>query len=215
MVYEFNYFALEGPDGVGKSIQTALLYERLMNAGYPVTVVREPGGTVIGERIREVMLPIKDSISILPMTTLLLMNACRHELMFQVIEPALQRGDIVLSDRCFFSSDVFQGHVEGLENDTRWVRELCKRSVGWRQPSKVFLIDMPVEDIIRRLANVDPSKKNRYDLKGAEFHGKIREGYLNLVKDCPYDNLIEVIDGTQPIGVINDHIFNRIVDLNR
>ncbi len=196
-----GYFVLEGCDAAGKSTQIRLLAALLEARGYAVTVVREPGGTRLGDRIRAMLLARDDDERVEPFTSLLLFNASRCQLIEGIVKPALREGRIVLSDRSFISTLAYQACAEGV--DPLFARELCLRAIGGAMPDKVFFLDISVEETGRRIAasrGTCEEKDSRYDLRAAAFHAKVREGYR--AQAAAFPGLIETIDGHAPVGEV-------------
>jgi dTMP kinase len=201
-----GFFILEGCEAVGKTTQLKRLEQSLKEKGLPVVVVREPGGTIIGEQIRSILLDPAHSDTIQPLTSLLLFNASRHQWMEEVVLPALAEGKIVLGDRSFLSTMVYQGYVEGLDID--FVRSVCMKAISNKLPNKIFLLDISMEEMERRLKSAGDEKKTRYDVMGIDFHRKIREGYLAQIAEFP--GLIEKINGEMPVEAITHQIMERV-----
>jgi len=203
-----KYFALEGPEACGKSIQLKLLKERLESFGHKVLSVREPGDTPFGEEIRTIMLRSSGSgfTSLDPETFLFLMNACRVELI-KVVRPWLETGAVVLSDRSYFSTIIYQSYGQGLDREI--VNRVCRIATKDVVPSKIFVLDIPVEDTIERLAKDKTKKQNVFDLEKREFHSRIREGYLQESGKSP--EWIEVVDATKSVEEISGILFTKVI----
>jgi dTMP kinase len=202
-----GFFVLEGCEAVGKTTQLKRLEQALIEKGFSVLVTREPGGTLIGEQIRSILLDAKYADTIQPLTSLLLFNASRHQWIHEVIKPALAAGKVILSDRSFISTMVYQGYVEGLDLD--FVKSVCLRAVDNILPDKIFLLDISVEEMKRRLKGSPDEKITRYDIKGEDFHKKIREGYLAQIDELP--GLIKKIDGESPVEDISHRLLDEIL----
>ena len=202
-----RFFILEGCEAVGKTTQLVKVEKALKERGLPVVVTREPGGTLFGEQIRSIVLDSAHKDTIQPLSSLFLFNAARHQWMHEIVTPALAAGNIVLSDRSFLTTMVYQGYVEGL--DIEFVKSTCLKAVGNVLPEKIFLLDISSEEMQRRLKATAHEKKTRYDIMAADFHRKAREGYLAQIAAFP--NLIERIDGELPVDTIANHLVERIV----
>jgi dTMP kinase len=202
-----GFFVLEGCEAVGKTTQLKRLEQALTEKGFSVLVTREPGGTLIGEQIRSILLDAKYADTIQPLTSLLLFNASRHQWITEVIKPALAAGKMILSDRSFISTMVYQGYVEGLDLD--FVKSVCLRAVDNILPNSIFLLDISMEEMKRRLKGSADEKTTRYDVKGEDFHSKIREGYLAQIDKFP--GLIEKIDGEMPVEKISEELLTNIL----
>ncbi len=204
-----GFFILEGPEAAGKTTQLRLIVDALNAIGHDVLASREPGGTAIGERIRAVLLDPGNEGIIQPLTSMLLFNASRRQWMHEVVEPALAAGKTVIGDRSFLSTMVYQAYVEGL--DPAFTREVCMKAMGGRMPDRIFLLDIPPEEIRRRLTKDAMDKTSRYDVMGDAFHAKVREGYL-AQRDL-FPGLIEPIDGEALPEEIARIIVGRMTDI--
>ena len=167
---------LEGPEGGGKSTQIALLRDFLKRAGVPCTVVREPGGTEIGDRIRGILLDPR-AADMTVRTEILLYAASRAQLVERVILPALRRGEVVLCDRFVDSSIAYQGF--GTLWDREEIRLVNRVATGGLRPDRTYLLDVPVEG-----EHPPPPKAgagdDRIERKGKEYHERVRQGFLHL-----------------------------------
>ena len=175
------FIALEGVDGSGKSTVAKRLVFALQAAGKPAILTREPGGTNIGEQIRTVLLGERSS-SMLPTTEMLLFAAARAQLVGEVIEPALQEGLIVVSDRVSDSSLAYQWGARGLEKEN--VVQAQKIATGGVEPDLKILLDLPVEKALKRRMAVE-QELNRLDREVVEFHRQVREAYRLLAEADP------------------------------
>jgi dTMP kinase len=202
-----GFFILEGCEAAGKTTQLKLIEKALTARGYNVLTTHEPGGTAIGESIRTILLDPAHAGTIQPFTNLLLFNASRHQWMKEVVMPALAEGNIVIGDRSFLSTMVYQSYVEGL--DAEFTKAVCLRAMGGVLPDKIFLLDIPIEEIRRRLTVDAAEKTTRYDVMDDIFHAKVREGYLAQIERFP--GLIERMDGMKPLGEIANVIINKII----
>lgn len=175
----------EGPDGAGKSLQATRLAEQLRAEGHAVTHTREPGGTRLGEQVRQVLLdpgPVPRG----PVADALLFNAARSQLVPEVIRPALERGEVVVCDRYATSTMAYQGYGSGVDRDLLAAIEAWV--TGGLRPDLVLVFDVPVEvGLARRNAGVATELTRfedsaRHDLG---FHQRVREGYLKMAADDP------------------------------
>ncbi|MFN0012217.1 MAG: dTMP kinase [Phycisphaerales bacterium] len=183
-----RFMVFEGPDGSGKSTQFRRLLELCEAAKVPVSHVREPGGTVTGERIREVLLD-RATTGMTVRCEMLLYMASRAELVEQRILPALSRGDLVLADRFVSSTLAYQGAAGGLPAaDIAAVARVATRGLV---PDLVLLFDIDQAAAARRLSPL----LDRMEAKGAAFHERVRQGYLDLAKADP--RRFAVIDARQ------------------
>ena len=172
------FITLEGPEGSGKTSHIPPLVEYLRGQGYTVFPTREPGGTSIGEQIREVLHSLKNT-EMNPRTETLLYQAARAQFVEQIIKPRLADGEIVISDRYADSTLAYQGY--GHQQDLTQVRALINYATGGLTPDLTILLDVDVEIGLARKSNGD--EWNRLDAYTVEFHRRVREGYLELVKD--------------------------------
>lgn len=172
------FVTFEGSEGCGKSTQVQLLANRLDTAGVPFLITREPGGTAIGETIRELLQFAPQSAGMTPETELLLFEASRAQLVREVIKPALERGECVIADRFFDSTTVYQGVARKL--DKTIVRHLNAFAVAGCIPEVTFLLDVDLETTRARMKG--PRRPDRMEQERDEFYEKIRDGYLKFAK---------------------------------
>ena len=195
-----RFIALEGPDGAGKSVQAARLVDGLRAVGHPVTFTREPGGTHLGEQIREILLNPGPTARC-GEADALLFHAARAQNVRDVIRPALERGEVVVTDRFLWSSRAYQGHGSGVPLEL--LDGLEALSCGPTRPTLVILVDVPVAVGLARRAAGDTAQQTRFeDLSrhDREFHQRVRDGYLGMAAADP--GRWRVIDGDRPIEVI-------------
>jgi len=187
-----RFIVLEGTEGVGKSTQARLLADRLRDAGYPVLLTREPGGTPIGEQLRTLLLA-PESYAMLPRTEALLYTAARAQHVGEVIRPALAREQIVVCDRYSDSTLAYQGGGRGLPMaELAAVQALATDGLS---PDLRILLDAPVAvGLQRRLAA--PQDVNRLDRAEIAFHERVRQTYSELVTANPQDWLVIEAQGT-------------------
>lgn len=198
-----RFITLEGVDGAGKSTHLPYIEQLLRSGGREVLVTREPGGTPLGERLRELLL----HQTMHPETEALLMFAARREHVEQVIKPALARGVHVLSDRFTDASYAYQGGGRGLP--VAKLRELERWALGDFQPDITLLFDVPVAVSAARLAGVrDP---DRFERESGDFFERIRSAYLQRAREFP--QRFRVIDAGKSLGEIKkelEKIFSSI-----
>ncbi|HEY3754729.1 MAG TPA: dTMP kinase [Opitutaceae bacterium] len=185
--------SFEGSEGSGKSTQITRLAAHLQKLGRDVVTVREPGGTEIGEQIRNIIVHNSRGDEMCPETELLLFAAARAQLVREVMVPALTRGAIVLSDRFLDSSTVYQGIGRNLAPDP--VQQINRFAVGNVMPDLTITIDVPTEVSLARLQQRASDVPDRMERENIEFYHKVREGYLVLAKSMP--DRFAVIDGTK------------------
>ena len=185
------FITLEGPEGSGKTSHIPHLVEFLREKGYTVFPTREPGGTSIGEQIREVIHDLKN-VEMHPRTETLLYQAARAQIVEQVIRPRLTAGAIVLSDRYADSTIAYQGY--GHQQDLEQVRALIRYATGGLVPALTILLDLDVEVGLKRKTRQD--EWNRLDAYTVDFHRRVRAGYLEMVQLDPAR--WSVVDAGQP-----------------
>ena len=199
------FIVMEGPDGSGKTTQIHLLEQYLKEAGYECLITREPGGTVIGEEVRELILnPEYKEMS--PVTEMLLYAASRAQLVHEVIGPALEAGRIVISDRFVDSSIVYQGIARNLGIST--VAAVNAPGIGIYRPDGIFFIDLSEAEGIRRKKN--QKKLDRMEQESIDFHHLVSEGYRKVLAERPE---VIKIDGGKDIDVIQKKIRNHVDEL--
>jgi len=187
------FITLEGPEGSGKTSQIPALKEFICERGYDVLVTREPGGTSVGDQIREVLMNLKN-VSIVPRTEILLFQAARAQHVEEVIRPALAAGKVVICDRFGDSTLAYQGY--GHQTNLEQLRYLVNYATGGLQPDLTLLLDIPIRDGLKRKVDND-SEWNRLDAYEEAFHCRVREGYMQLVQEEPAR--WKIIDATQPM----------------
>jgi len=192
----------EGIDGSGKTAQITRLTDLLQALDIRVLVLREPGGTPIGEAIRKILLDRKH-MEMCSETEMLLFSAARAQLVRQVIMPALAEGTWIICDRFFDSTLAYQGYGRGMDLDSiRWLNRLA---VGPCLPDISFVLDLPVELAVARLAGRQ-EKADRLDQESRAFMERAREGYRHLAAAEP-DRLV-VVDASQPEEILAKQIHN-------
>jgi dTMP kinase len=194
----------EGIDGSGKSTQAVLLKKHLEELGLPVNFYREPGGTVIGEKIRSILLD-KDHSDMQPLTELFLYLAARAQITAQLISPSLDKGYIVIMDRYLDSTIAYQGYARGLGMDR--LRELNLIATEGLLPDATFIIDCDPHVALTRLTSLP----DRLESEGVEFMKKVREGFLLLAEKEPAR--ITVVDGARDVSSIKNEIFQKVKNL--
>ena len=204
------FISFEGTEGSGKSTQIRLLAERLINR--PVRLVREPGGTPIGEEIRHTLQHSAQSHSMTPEAELLLINASRAQLVREIIRPALDRAEIVICDRFYDSTTAYQGYGRGL--DLTWVSQVIDFAVGTTRPDLTILLFVPVAvSEARRLrrnatGHVRPDRMEKAD---RAFFQRVEAGYHAIAEK--ESNRVKLIDATQSIAVVQNLIWSAVSPL--
>jgi dTMP kinase len=178
------FITLEGPEGSGKTSHLPHLVEYLREKGYTIFPTREPGGTSIGEQIREVLHSLKNT-EMNPRAETLLYQAARAQFVEEVVRPRLALGEIVLSDRYADSTIAYQGY--GHQQDLEQVRALVRYATGGLVPDLSVLLDVDVEVGLERgvKRRAKGGEWNRLDAYTLEFHQRVRKGYLEMVKQEP------------------------------
>lgn len=174
------FITLEGPEGSGKTSQLPDLADFLREDGWKVLTTREPGGTDIGDQVRQVLMRI-DNTAMNPRAETLLFLAARAQLVAQVIRPALANGCVVISDRYGDSTLAYQGYGHG--NDLTIIRQMLAFATGGLLPDLTILLDVDPAIGLRRKKN--EGEWNRLDAYELEFHRRVRAGYLELAREDP------------------------------
>lgn len=199
------FITLEGPEGSGKTSHIPYLVEYLREKGYIVFPTREPGGTSIGEQIREVIHDLKN-VEMHPRTETLLYQAARAQIVEQVIKPRLADGEIVISDRYYDSTIAYQGY--GHQQDLEQVRALVKYATGGLVPDLSILLDVDIEEGLRRKKK--DNEWNRLDAYTVEFHQRVRRGYHEMVKAEP--NRWAVVDAGKDWQSVQEQLRQKIME---
>ncbi len=205
------FISFEGIEGCGKTTQLEMLRDHLEWKGKSCVVVREPGGTELGERIRNILLVMEDEAEgIEPWAELFLYSASRAQLVKNVIKPCLEDGKVVLCDRFTDSTLAYQGYGRGLDIDA--IKTINSYSTFGITPDVTILIDCPVETGLKRawhrIKNSEGATEDRFEREAIEFHQRVRRGYLELAQKEP--QRIRVVDGTGEISVIHGKICDII-----
>jgi dTMP kinase len=208
---------LEGGEGSGKSTQAEALYQRLLLEGKAALLVREPGGTPAGERVRALLKAQHDERStssgnggtLTPVTELLLFCAARAQLVDTVLRPALEEGHVVVCDRYTASTVAYQGYGRGLPLED--VERANRLATGGLEPDLVLLLDTPLETGRSRIEGRSDGEGRRFEEEPAWFHGRVRDGYLAQAKADP-DRWL-VVDGTLAQEQVAETIWRRVEPL--
>lgn len=175
------FITLEGPDGSGKSMQVPALSDFIRGMGYEVLSTREPGGTFIGDQIREVIMRMENK-SMHPHTEILLFCAARAQIVDELIRPQLEKGVVVISDRYADSTLAYQGYGHGV--DLAVLRQLLNFATGGLTPDLTLLFDVDIETGLSR-RQAGGGEWNRLDDYELAFHRRVRAGYLELAEAEP------------------------------
>lgn len=202
-----RFITVEGIEGVGKSTNLGFVANELRRAGHVVVETREPGGTGLGERIRELLLNPESRIE--PLTELLLMFAARAAHIDEVIRPALGSGKWVVCDRFTDASHAYQGGGRGLPSDA--ISTLARLVQGDVHPDLTLLLDAPLAISAERQAG--RGKRDRFEQESAEFYQRVRRAYLDLAAREP--GRIRLINAARPLREVQEDIRQALAELNR
>jgi dTMP kinase len=193
------FFSFDGIDGVGKSTQVRLFCDALRASGHEVVTCRDPGSTPLGERIRDVLLTKDESVSIGRRSEMLLYMAARAQLVEEVIQPALNAGKTVVSDRFVLANIVYQGHAGGLDIES--VRQVGAVATNGILPDCVFLLDMRPEVADLRMRR----SLDRMEQQGDDYRRRLRDGFL--AEAALAGSRIHVIDASQEVNAVQAAIW--------
>lgn len=198
---------LEGGEGSGKTTQARLLLSRLQSAGIRARGLREPGGTEVGENIRRILLDTANA-GMDPRTEILLYEAARAQLVSEVIEPALESGEIIICDRFFDSTTAYQGFARGLSLDM--VSALNDAATGGLRPRRTLFFDIDprlgIDRATRRGAD-------RLEGEDASFHASVRQGFLSIASAEP--DRFRVIDASGTVDEVSTRVIRALSDLEQ
>lgn len=181
-----KFITLEGGEGTGKTTQAALLAKTLEDAGFPVLLLRSPGGTAVAEQLRNILKTKTPGEDLLPETELLLFGACHSQMCEYAVKPALAAGKWVICDRFFDSTTVYQGYVRGLSLDiVEQINQFACRTIV---PDMTILLNIEPELGVRRACGRNGGvidQNDRFDSEGMAFHKAIRDSFLERAKLFP------------------------------
>lgn len=198
-----KFIVLDGPDGCGKTTQAKLLAEWLQKQGVSTTVFRDPGGTVIGEKIRQILLsPEHEAMN--TSTELLLYMAARAQLWSEKISPALKENKCVILDRWLSSTCAYQGYAGGF--GIAKVIKIAEDSLEKVWPDLTIILDIDVETSTKRLCR----QLDRMEAKSREYHQKVREGFLQLAKE---QKNFFIVDGSNNVEKVHEKILRVISEV--
>ncbi len=205
-MHKGRFISFEGSEGGGKSTQIRLLLEQLQRQGREVLLTREPGGTVVGEHIRNLLQYTPEASNMTAEAELLLFAASRAQLVREVIAPALQQGQWVIADRFLDSTTVYQGLGRGL--DLSAVQAINDFAVGLVKPDLTLLLDMDAVTGHARAsaASQAEGKTDRMEDQPMDFFERVRQGYLDLAES--ESERIVVVDAAQSIEKVRQRIDN-------
>lgn len=201
------FISFEGIDFCGKSTQVELLKNYLLKINKQVEIIREPGGTEISEKIREILLDKNHPVFFME-TEIFLFSASRAQLVREKIRPRLEEGFFVISDRFHDSSTAYQGFGRGIPMET--IMKIHELAVGITIPDITFLLDIPVEEMEKRkYSRLKSMRKepDRIETSDFEFFSRVRHGYLHLAKN---EERFKIIDGSKNVNEIHNQILNEL-----
>ena len=199
------FISFEGIDGSGKSTQCQVLYHDLLDQGHKVHLFREPGGTAISEKIRDILLD-KENTEMAPVTEMLLYFASRNQLITEKVVPALERGEIVLLDRFVDRTVAYQGYGRDLPLEN--IGKVADVAIGDVMPDLTILVDTPLETAENRM---DDRELDRLEAENAAFKERTRQGYLTLAEQ-ESDRFL-VLDGRESIDTLKRIVSKRVKQL--
>lgn len=199
------FITVEGPDGSGKTTQLNLLVEALSNKGYEVVVTREPGGTTVGNSIREVLLS-PEHHEMTPRVEMMLYAASRAQNVDQIIRPALAKGAVVLCDRFVDASIAYQGY--GLQYDMDQIESLNEWATSGITPDVTFLFDLTPQRAQERMK--DRGQLDRIESRDQAFHQRVYDGFHALLNKYPERMIL--IDADQSVECIHDEVLDATLE---
>jgi len=206
------FITLEGPEGSGKSSHITPLADAIRQAGYAVVITREPGGTPIGDEIRDTLLNLKN-IAMHPTTEILLFQASRAQHVHELILPSIRAGKVVLCDRFADSTMAYQGY--GHQTDLEQLAQIIRFATGGLQPDLTLLLDVDIEIGLKRRSS-DQESWNRLDAKEKAFHQRVRQGYLKMSASQP--ERWAIVDASQSMEQVQQTlirvVLNRLAERN-
>lgn len=194
------FITFEGSEGSGKSTQISLLAGYLEDLGFKVITTREPGGTRIGEQIRDCLHDVVNT-EMTSAAEALLYSASRSQLVSEIVRPAIEKGCVVLSDRYSDSTLAYQGY--GREQDLAALTSITHFATGGLVPDLTIFLDVDIREGLARRSS-GGEEINRMDLQTIEFYERVREGYLNLIRLDP--KRWEIIDANREVGIIQANV---------
>ncbi len=203
------FITFEGIDFCGKSTQVELLKKYLLKRNKKIEIIREPGGTEISEKVRDILLDRKNNKMYME-AEIFLFSASRAQLVREKIRPYLAEGIYVISDRFHDSTTAYQGFGRGLPIES--VKQINKLAIGETVPAVTFFIDIPVEEAERRKRLVENNELDRIEVSDSEFFNKVREGYLSLAKE---EKRFKILNGMLSIEALHEKIVNEIEILEK
>ncbi|MEE9566390.1 MAG: dTMP kinase [Desulfobacteria bacterium] len=207
------FITFEGIEGSGKTTQIELLIPVLQAKGYECVFTREPGATEIGNKIRAILLDAAHT-TMIPLTELLLYEADRAQHVHQVIKPALAANKVVVSDRFFDATPVYQGYARGYNLDL--IQQSHQMVLGGLKPDLTLILDLPVHEGLERAwqrinSQSEGLPEDRFEKEAVAFHERVRQGYLTLANDEP--NRFRLIDASRDEQAIHKEIAEIVLGL--
>jgi len=208
------FITFEGIEGSGKTTQIELLIPVLQAKGYDSVFTREPGATEIGKKIRAILLDASHT-AMLPLTELLLYEADRAQHVHEVIKPALAANKVVVADRFFDATIVYQGYARGF--DLELIQQIHRIVLGGLTPDLTIILDLPVhvglERAWERINSRSDLPEDRFEKEDIAFHEKVRQGYLTLAGNEP--KRFQVIDASRDAEAVHRDIVDVVLSLHR
>ncbi|MBL9180451.1 MAG: dTMP kinase [Verrucomicrobiaceae bacterium] len=204
-IFSGFFLTFEGSEGCGKSTQIRLLRERLEKSGRKVEVLREPGGTEVGESIRHLLQHAKEGHSMTAEAELLLFAASRAQIVREKIRPLLESGVFIILDRFLDSTTVYQGHARGLSLES--VRAINAFAIGGTLPHLTIVLDMDTQTAWQRI-HATGRALDRMESQPRDFFEKVRQGYLDIARAEP--RRVTVIDAARSEQQVHDDIWNLL-----
>lgn len=206
-----KFITFEGIEGCGKSTQIKILDDYLRLRGHTTVLTREPGGTPIGEKIRQVLLNAQHQ-EMKPLTELLLYAAGRCQHVHQIIAPALEAGKIVLCDRYADATEAYQGAARGI--DKKFLHTLHQLATENLKPDLTILLDCPVEIGLKRTQEresevVGQANLDRFEKEAFDFHERVRQGYLKIAQAEP--QRVKVVSGMEDVQKVHEKIVEEVM----
>lgn len=194
------FVSLDGLDGTGKSTQCRLLAAWLRGRGYAVTECADPGGTAVGDRIRDLLLDRGQPMSLA--CEAFLFMASRAQLTAEIIRPALEAGQAVVADRYLLANVVYQGHAGGLPPEQLW--EIGRLATGGLEPDLILVLDLPVTVALSRRTR----PADRVESRDLAYHERVRNGFIAEARRRP--DRVKVVDANQPVAVVQERICQEV-----
>jgi len=204
MVNKTRFISFEGIDFSGKTTQVVLLKEKLEAYGENVLVMREPGGTTISERVRDILLD-KDHLEMTNICEILLYSAARHQLVYEKISKELQSGNFVIADRYVDSTTAYQGY--GRKIPMNFVKHVNRIATNGLMPNITFYLDLDLLELRNRIKKYKGSV-DRLETEGNEFYQRIRKGYLKIAEHDK--DRVVIINAKQEINKIHTEIWEFV-----